>query len=321
MSESKDKLMKISEDLQQELICPSTKAKLLKKGEYLESIVDSNIRYPIIDGIPILIDEDKSLFLIDDFKQKTNTTFDLKENKTKNILKMFLPTISANIKAENNYNNICGMLPRNSKILVIGGSIKGQGMDTIYSNESFDIIGSDVSFGTYTTIICDAHDIPFNDEVFDCVILQAVLEHVLEPQRCVSEAHRVLKHSGLVYAETPFMQQVHMKQYDFTRFTHLGHRRLFRYFEEINSGPVGGPGMALAWSYTYFLRSFASSKRMSQLLTIFAHLTSFFFKYFDYYLIDRAGSYDAAAGLFFMGTKSTDALPDRELLSKFNGMR
>ena len=55
----------------------------------------------------------------------------------------------------------------------------------------------------------------------------------------------VYKDDGLVYADTPFMQQVHMGRYDFTRFTYLGHRRLFRKFEEIDSGAVSGPAMAL----------------------------------------------------------------------------
>ncbi len=213
-------------------------------------------------------------------------------------MKKFIPKISFNIKAKDNYNTILTMLPNNSKILVIGGSIKGSGIEDIYSNESSEIIGSDISFGPFTKIISDAHDIPFEDETFDCVIIQAVLEHVLDPQLCVNEIHRILKSSGLIYAETPFMQQVHMRQYDFTRFTHLGHRRLFNQFEEIKSGPNGGPGMALAWSYTYFLRSFSESKLIKILLVNFAALTSFFFKYFDYYLIDKPGSYDAATGYF-----------------------
>jgi len=318
---AKEFQMKISEDMQQKLICPSTKAKLQKEGAYLVSVIDSAIRYPIIDGIPILINDEKSLFSIDDFIQKENTTFDLKQSKIKKLINALIPNISANIKAEKNYKKICEILPNNSNILIVGGSVKGQGMDAIYSNESFDIVGSDVSFGSYTTLICDAHDIPFDDEVFDCVIIQAVLEHVLEPQRCVSEVHRVLKHTGLVYAETPFMQQVHMKQYDFTRFTHLGHRRLFRCFKEISSGPVCGPGMALAWSYSYFLRSFTSHRILSHFLTIFARMTSFFFKYFDYYLIDKAGSYDAASGLFFMGTKSHNILSDRDLIKQFKGIK
>lgn len=313
--------MKISENMQQKLLCPSTKANLKASGDYLESVINQTVRYPIIDDIPILINDENSLFSIDEFIKKANTTFDLKPNKAKKKLSKLIPRISANVKAEVNYNKICEMLPSGSRILIIGGSIKGQGIDTIYSNESFDIVGSDVSFGPYTSLISDAHDIPFEDEVFDCVIIQAVLEHVLDPQRCVSEVHRVLKQSGLVYAETPFMQQVHMKQYDFTRFTHLGHRRLFRYFEEVDSGPVCGPGMALAWSYSRFLMSFTSSKMMSRFLIIFAKFTAFFLKYFDYYLIDKPGSYDAASALFFMGKKSHEALSDRDLIKQFRGMK
>ena len=35
-----------------------------------------------------------------------------------------------------------------------------------------------------------------------------------------------------------------MGRYDFTRFTDLGHRRLLRKFEEVERGPIVGPGMA-----------------------------------------------------------------------------
>lgn len=94
-------------------------------------------------------------------------------------------------------------------------------------------------------IFCDGHDLPFRDGTFDAVIVQAVLEHVLDPHRCVAEIHRVLQPDGLVYSETPFMQQVHMKGVDFTRYTHVGHRRLFREFAELESGVVAGPGTAL----------------------------------------------------------------------------
>ena len=44
-----------------------------------------------------------------------------------------------------------------------------------------------------------------------------------------------------MYAETAFMQQVVHERYDFTRFTHVGMRRLFRGFRELRSGPVAGP--------------------------------------------------------------------------------
>jgi len=313
--------MTLSENMRQKLICPSTKDKLLTQSNYLENVANRMIRYPVVNEIPILIANEKSLFEIENFCNKENTTFDLTQSRLKTILLRLLPSISANIKSEQNYEKICSMLPKNSKILIVGGSIKGEGMDVIYTNPTYEIIGSDVSFGPYTDVICDAHDIPFDDEVFDCVILQAVLEHVVDPIRCVAEAYRILKPSGLVYAETPFIQQVHMKQYDFTRFTHLGHRRLFNHFEEVDSGPCSGPGMALAWSYSHFLKSFASSKTMYLALTYIAHMTSFFLKYFDYFLIDSPGSYDAASGIYFMGTKSNNIIADKDIITQFKGMK
>lgn len=135
----------------------------------------------------------------------------------------------------------------------------------------------------------------------------------------MEEVHRVLKKDGFVYAETPFMQQVHGGRYDFTRFTHLGHRRLFRKFEEIDSGAVCGPGMALAWSYQHFLLSFTKSKFIRKFIQVFARLTSFYLKYFDYYLIDKPGGLDAASGYYFMGQKSSRALSDKELIKTYKG--
>ena len=113
----------------------------------------------------------------------------------------------------------------------------------------------------HTRLVADAHKLPFVDQSFDGVWIQAVLEHVLEPIDVVSEIHRVLRDDGLVYAETPFMQQVHERAYDFTRFTQSGHRWLFRSFTEISAGPVTGGGVALLWSIRYLFRAFGVGVR------------------------------------------------------------
>ena len=81
----------------------------------------------------------------------------------------------------------------------------------------------------YPILLGNAETLPFPDASFDLVIAVAVLEHVADPFRCVAEMRRVLAPSGHVYAVTPFLQPVHMGAYDFTRFTPIGHRRLFRW--------------------------------------------------------------------------------------------
>ena len=58
-------------------------------------------------------------------------------------------------------------------------------MDNLLKSDNIEFIESDVSFGPRTQIIFDCHDIPFKKESFDCVIVQAVLEHVVDPVRAL----------------------------------------------------------------------------------------------------------------------------------------
>ena len=111
--------MKISEEIQQKLICPATKSKLRKNGDYLESVANPAIRYPLINGIPVLINSTNSIFSIDDFSRNVNTTFELDESKVRTIVKKLMPKITHNIKAKQNYDEIIKLLPVNAKILVI----------------------------------------------------------------------------------------------------------------------------------------------------------------------------------------------------------
>lgn len=283
------------------------------------------LRFPVVDGIPVLLNESRSVFSIADFVHRRDTTFRLRSRGMAALFDRLLgalPDISGAVGTSANCAQLRDALLQQTpvpRVLIVGGSVLGQGMKDLASDSRIEFVATDVSFGPLTAIICDAHDLPFEDESFDGVIAQAVLEHVVDPHRCVREIYRVLRHRGLIYAETPFMQQVHMGRYDFVRFTHSGHRRLFRHFSEMASGPVAGPGMALAWSYEYFLLSFVTSRVMRGLVRAFAHLTSFHLKYLDRYLARKPGAIDAAAGFFFLGRKDAGALPDRELIAYYRG--
>jgi len=138
--------------------------------------------------------------------------------------------------------------------------------------------------------------------------------------RCVSEIHRVLKPGGIVYSETPFMQQVHMGRFDFTRYTHLGHRRLFRFFEEIESGVSAGSGMVLAWSVRSFLMNFSmGNKKARKILRVISMMLTFWLKYFDYILVRSPEAYDSGSGYYFIGSKSNTSFNDRELILGYRG--
>ena len=278
-------------------------------------------RFPIVDGIPILIDETTSAFRLDSYVSKPEASAGSGGGVRQALWKL-IPNPSKNLSARRNFARMAGRLRARSsaaRILVVGGATLGYGMEVLAQDPALELVETDVTFGARTRLICDAHRLPFPDESFDGAVAQAVLEHVADPYRCVDEIHRVLKPEGLVYAETPFMFQGHLGAFDFTRFTHLGHRRLFRKFDEIDSGVAGGPGMALAWSYMAFLRSFSGSRAWRSLAMAFAWLTGFWLKYFDSYLARQPGALDAASGCYFLGLKGTSVLSDRELIGLYRG--
>ena len=54
------------------------------------------------------------------------------------------------------------------------------------------------------TLDIDIERIPFNDETFDLVIANHILEHVSSPEKAICEVNRVLKKDGLALLQTPY---------------------------------------------------------------------------------------------------------------------
>jgi hypothetical protein len=110
------------------------------------------------------------------------------------------------------------------------------------------------------------------------------------------------------------MQQVHEGAYDFTRFTELGHRWLWRRFEAISRGPLGGPGLSLYWSTRSFLRGLLHHRRLADLASIpFA-----VFALFDRFM-ERGDMIDGASGAFFHGRKRAEAIRLDSIVSEYMG--
>lgn len=314
--------LKVAGPLLASLRCPVCHAALAPDADHLVCRGECGTRYPVVGGVPVLINDERSIFSVGDFVQGRETYF-RRTPPLHRIAARILPSISYNFRGRHNYRCFLQSLPRREGrkpvVLVIGGGILGDGMEEVVNSPDVELLETDIALAPRTQLICDAHDIPLADGSVDGVIAQAVLEHVVDPFRCVEEFDRVLAPGGVVYAETPFMQQVHSGPYDFLRFSHLGHRRLFRRFSEIESGAVCGPGMALAWAYQYFLLSFARGPRSRAALLLWARFTSFWLKYADRLLISSAGALDAASAYYFLGRKEGRELTDRELVRLYRG--
>jgi SAM-dependent methyltransferase len=203
---------------------------------------------------------------------------------------------------------------RNPRILVIGGGTVGDGLEGLYDDPTVDLISFDVYASPATQFVGDGHSIPLADSSMDGVIVQAVLEHVLEPTVVAGEIHRVLRVGGIVYADTPFLQQVHEGAYDFTRFTDSGHRFLFRRFERIDSGTVAGAGTALRWSVDYFVRALTRSVPLGRIVS----LCFFWLSWLDRFL-DPRHSVDAASSVFFLGRKTEAPITGADIVDYYQG--
>jgi len=206
------------------------------------------------------------------------------------------------------------LLAANSLVLVVGGGRVGNGAGALYAEGRVRVLGFDLYASPLTQFIADAHRIPLADESVDAVVIQAVLEHVLDPEAVVHELQRVLRLGGLVYSETPFLQQVHDGPHDFTRYTSSGHRYLFRAFEEIAAGAVAGPGTQLQWSIDHFVRALLRSELAGKV----ARGLLFWLRYVDG-MVPESSSMDNASAYYFLGRLADRELTPHEILSYYRG--
>lgn len=307
------------------LCCPTCKGDLRAETESLRCATPSCAkRFSVVGDRPILIDHDRSLFAHSEYSKACDLVPPAARKSLDRLRTWMrrLPSPSINLSATRCFEVMekrLGEAASDPVVLVVGGGIQGKGLQTLMSVPSIRLINIDPSQESAALVLCDGHDLPFRDGAVDGVVVQAVLEHVADPWRCVEEIHRVLKPQGVVYSEIPFMQQVHMQGYDFTRFTHIGHRRLFRRFAELESGAVAGPGTALAWSWRYFLSSFTRSRRLGALLWGIGRVTGFLLEMTDHFLKQRPGALDAASCTFFLGTKADATVCDKEVLACYRG--
>ncbi len=154
-------------------------------------------------------------------------------------------------------------------------------------------------------MVGDGHQLPFKDEVFDAVILEAVLEHVINPKEVVSEVHRVLRPDGRIYAGVPFIQGYHASPADYQRYTVRGLENLLSDFQKTESGVCVGATSALHWifkEYVGVLLSFGNIWLYKGLSLIIGWLT-FPIVYLDAILKYNKNAHVIASAVFFIGRK------------------
>lgn len=84
--------------------------------------------------------------------------------------------------------------------------------------------------------------LPFNNSIFDTIILSDVLEHIKEPKNLWNEMYRVLRKNGNVLLNVPFFYWLHEKPNDYFRYTKYALKSMSENagFEILILKPVGG---------------------------------------------------------------------------------
>jgi len=282
--------------------CPTCCYDDLKKTARELQCPNCDARYPLVEGIPVLIRVDNALFRPDAYVRGREP------EKGASLLRKLVPSPSVNLARDRVLARFDELLQGvDGPVLLVGS---GHQTPSVREALSLDraLIAVDVSPDASVDAWADAHDLPVRDESVSGVIVTAVLEHVLIPERVVAEIGRVLEAGGIVYSEIPFMQQVHAGALDFTRLTAQGHRYLFKNFRELDSGMVAGPATSLVWSIEHFVGSIPSSERAALYARGLARLASFWVKYADRLLVRRPRAVDAASCTYFLGRKDSGYL-------------
>jgi len=89
-------------------------------------------------------------------------------------------------------------------------------------------------------ILCDVKNIPLKDSSVDLILSTSSLEHMQYPNLFMKESYRVLKPSGALYINVPFVYNEHMVPYDFQRYTRYGLQHIYKNagFENITVSPT-----------------------------------------------------------------------------------
>lgn len=144
-------------------------------------------RFPRVAGIPVLLRSDNQFFGPETGGNPKTSGF----NPSVAWIARRLPDITLlrprpEMLVERGVDGLAG---RRRACLVVGGGEKVAARGRL-DEEFAEVIVTDVVANPGIDIICDGHDLPFETDAVDLVVINAVLEHVLDPQRVVDEIER-----------------------------------------------------------------------------------------------------------------------------------
>jgi len=273
------------------LICPQCNSTHLIQDNNSLICNACDEKYPIINGKPV-------------FKVMTSSEIPDELDKLKNRLKKYSKLYSFLI------NTISPVYLSFSPKKIINRYLTGTNSIALNlgsgnSNLSDGILNVDMFAYENVNIVCDIENIPFEDNSVDFIINIAVLEHVPNPEKVISEIFRVLKPGGIVCSFFPFIEPFHASPFDFSRRTFEGMKVLFKDFKTIELIPGGGPTSGLLWVFQEWLALIFSFgiKKLHIYLSLFFMILTFPLKFMDVILIKHPMASNISSGFLYIGRK------------------
>ena len=191
------------------------------------------------------------------------------------------------------------------KIYELGEEAKILDLGSGNDRRAPNVITLEIEANSNVDIVGDGHQLPFHDNVFDAIINEAVLEHVLEPKQIVDEIYRVLKPGGYVCAAVPFLQGFHASPHDYQRYTVPGFNHLFSAFIKIESGACAGPTASLHWIFREYVGLMLSFGNLlaAKIISLIIGWVTFPIILIDYILMINKHSHILASAVYFVGQK------------------
>lgn len=127
--------IRLSRTVQELLRCPVCRARLKQTERKLLRVnPECEIAFPIVDGVPVLLDEAAGLFSIEALQRQAKLASVLSRHgrragKAQRLLRL-IPSIGANVKGEQNLATFARRLLERSShpiVLVVGGRTLGEG--------------------------------------------------------------------------------------------------------------------------------------------------------------------------------------------------